>query len=151
MADTNNDDRIARAAQAEGFEEKAPATSKGLVIGLALLAFVLLVSLGAGIYFLMQPGAPTETIRDVVIIVVAFEFMIIGLALVLLIVQLARLVNLLQNEVRPIIDSASDAANTLRGTARFLSENLVSPVIKVNSAMAALRRGLDLLNFSRRK
>lgn len=151
MAEPNSDYRIASAAQAEGFEEKRPATSKGLVVGLALLALVFVGLLGTGIYFLMQPGAPTGTIRDVVIIVVAFEFMIIGLALVLLIVQLARLVNLLQNELRPIIDSASDAANTLRGTARFLSENLVSPVIKVNSAMAALRRGLGLLNLSRRK
>lgn len=147
----SEDSRIARAAQAEGFEEKKPSTPKGLIIGLALLAMVFVGLLGAAIFLLIQPGAPTETIRDVVIIIAAFEFMIIGLAMVILIVQLARLVNLLQNEVRPILDSASDAAYTLRGTARFLSANLVAPVVKVNSAMAALRRGFDLLNFGRRK
>lgn len=152
MADSiSEDNRISRAAQAEGFEEKKPSTSKGFIIGLAVLGLLFVSLLGAAIYFLIQPGAPTETIRDVVIIIAAFEFMIIGLALVILVVQLARLVNLLQNEVRPILDSASDAVYTLRGTARFLSANLVAPVVKVNSAMAALRRGFDLLNFSRRK
>lgn len=146
MADLYMEDRI---AQAELPGNNAP--SKGLIIGLVVLALLLVVGLGAAIYFLLQPGAPTETIRDVVIIVVAFEFMVIGLALVILLVQLARLVNLLQNEVRPIIDSASEAANTLRGTARFLSANLVAPVVKVNAAMAAARRALDMFNFGRRR
>jgi hypothetical protein len=107
----------------------------------------------AGIVFsvwaLLQPGAPTETLRDIFIIVLAVEFMVIGIALVILLVQLARLVNLLQNEVRPILDSANQAANTLRGTASFLSRNLVGPVMKANSVMAAVRRAADMFNFRR--
>lgn len=147
MADGFSNDGYERAE----LEKSSAAPSKGLIIGLVLLVVVLILGLGAGVFFLVQPGAPTETIRDVVIIVVAFEFMVIGLALVVLIVQLARLVNLLQNEVRPIIDSASEAARTLRGTARFLSDNLVAPVVKVNAAMAAARRALDMFNFGRRR
>jgi hypothetical protein len=135
----------------EQFDRETTAPSKGMIIGLAVLALVFVVALGAAVYFLLQPGAPTETIRDIVIILVAFEFMVIGLALVILLVQLARLVNLLQNEVRPIIDSANEAANTLRGTARFLSDNLVEPVVKVNAGLAAARRALDMLNFGRRR
>lgn len=135
----------------EMLEQEVNGPSKGLVIGLVALAVLFVLALGAAVYFLLQPGAPTETIRDIVIILVAFEFMVIGLALVILIVQLARLVNLLQNEVRPIIDSASEAAHTLRGTARFLSDNLVEPVVKVNAGLAAARRALEMFNFSRRK
>lgn len=146
----DDDQRIAMAAKTEGYGEKG-SPSKGIVIVLILLLVVIVGLLGAGIYFLSQPGAPTETIRDVIVIIVAFEFMIVGLAALILLVQLARLVNLIQNELRPIIDSASEAANTLRGTAQFLSKNLVSPVINVNSAMAAVRKGLELLNFRRRK
>jgi hypothetical protein len=141
MADGYSNDRL----------ESGSGPSKGLIIGLVVLVVALLAALGFGVFYLLQPGAPTETIRDVVIIVVAFEFMVIGLALVILIIQLARLVNLLQNEVRPIIDSASEAAHTLRGTARFLSDNLVAPVVKVNAAMAAARRALDMFNFGRRR
>lgn len=147
MADGFSNDRYARAE----LESGSASPSKGLIVGLVLLGVVLILGLGAGVFFLLQPGAPTETIRDVVIIVVAFEFMVIGLALVILIVQFARLVNLLQNEVRPIIDSAGEAARTLRGTARFLSDNLVAPVVKVNAAMAAARRALDMFNFGRRR
>ncbi|MCL4258437.1 MAG: hypothetical protein KJZ53_07910 [Anaerolineales bacterium] len=135
----------------EAYDGEAAGPSKGLVIGLGVLALLFIGALVAAVYFLLQPGAPTETIRDIVIILVAFEFMIIGLALVILLFQLAQLLNLLQNEVRPIIDSASEAANTLRGTARFLSDNLVEPVVKVNAGLAAARRALDMLNFGRRK
>lgn len=135
----------------ESYNGEAAGPSKGLLIGLGVLAVLFIGALAAAVYFLLQPGAPTETIRDIVIILVAFEFMVIGLALVILLFQLAQLLNLLQNEVRPIIDSASEAANTLRGTARFLSDNLVEPVVKVNAGLAAARRALDMLNFGRRK
>jgi len=122
-----------------------------IVIGLVILGLVLLGVGVLAVIYLLQPGTPTETFRDIFIIVLALEFMVIGLALVILLVQLARLINLLQNEVRPILQSTSQAANTLRGTANFLSQNLVGPVLKVNSTIAALRRAADMLNFGRRK
>lgn len=122
------------------------------LMAFALVAFAVLLLAGLiyAVIFLLQPGAPTETLRDIFIIVLVLEFMIIGLALVILLVQLARLINLIQNEVRPILESTSRAADTLRGTAAFLSQNLVGPVMKVNSTMAAVRRAADMLNFRRK-
>jgi hypothetical protein len=143
-------DRIERAAIAEGVEPKKQGSSRGFIFIVVLAALVLLVFGGWGIFSLTQPGAPTEMWRDIFIIVVALEFMIIGIALVVLIIQLAQLVNLLNNEVRPILDSASEAANTMRGTARFLSDKLVNPVVKVNASAAAVRRALELLRFWKR-
>lgn len=143
-------DRIERAARAEGFDPKPPKSSRRLGIFIAILAALLLVGAVTAVIWLLQPGAPTETLRDVFIVLVAFEFMIIGIALVILIIQLAQLVNLLNNEVRPILDSANEAANTMRGTARFLSDKLVNPVVKVNAGVAAVRRALDLVRFWRR-
>ena len=67
----------------------------------------------------------------------------------ILVIQLARLVNLLQNEVQPILDSTNEAANTLRGTAEFISENLAEPVVKLNSYGAALKRLLEILKVAR--
>ena len=141
------DDRIERAARAEGFEPKKEKSSPWFGIFVVTLAILLLVGIIAAVIWLAQPGAPTETLRDIFIILVAFEFMVVGIALVVLVIQLARLVNLLNNEVRPILDSANEAANTMRGTARFLSDKLVNPVVKVNAGMAAVRRALDLLKF----
>jgi len=68
----------------EPYNGEPAGPSKGLLIGLGLLAVLFIGALAAAVYFLLQPGAPTETIRDIVIILVAFEFMIIGLALVIL-------------------------------------------------------------------
>lgn len=122
-------------------------SSRNLLLGLALLGILMLVGLVVGIYFLLQPGSPTETIRDVLIILVAFEFLLVGFALLLLLIQVARLVNLLNNEVRPILESATEAADTMRGTTQFISDKLVAPIVTVNSNVAAVRRALDLLRL----
>lgn len=124
---------------------------RNLAIVAVVLGVLLLAAAIWAVWAMLQPGAPTETIRDIFIIVLALEFMLIGMALVVLVVQLAKLVNLLQNEVRPILESTSEAANTLRGTARFLSDNLTGPVVKANAAIAAIRRAANLLNFGRRQ
>lgn len=142
---------IDRATQAEGFDQPSKKSSRGLTAGLIILGLLLLVGFVAAILYLLQPGAPTESLRDIFIILVAFEFMVIGLTMILLLVQLARLINLLNNEVRPILESASEAANTLRGTSRFLSDKLVAPIVKVSAGVAGFRRALDLLKFWVRK
>jgi hypothetical protein len=76
--------------------------------------------------------------------------LILGFVLVLLIVQLARLINLLQNEIRPILESTNETSRTLRGTAVFLSDNLTEPVIKLNESLASLQRFLELIRPGKR-
>ena len=118
---------------------------KTLIASIIAGVVLILVLLGTAIYFLMQPTAPTDRIRDIFIIVVALESLVIGVALIILIVQLASLINLLQNEVRPILNATSETVNTLRGTAEFLGENVVEPVIKLYGYLAGLKRMLELL------
>jgi len=120
-------------------------TVAGIIAGvILLLALIALAILG-----LLQNSSVTANIRDIFIIFMAFESLIIGVALVVLIVQIASLINLLQNEVRPILKSTSETVNTLRGTTEFLSENLVEPVIKLNSSIAGLRRILELFGMKK--
>ena len=118
----------------------------GVVIGVV----VLLILLGVAIYLLLQPTTPTDKIRDVFIIVVALESLVIGVALVVLVVQLASLINLLQNEIRPILKATNETVNNLRGTAEFLGENMVEPVIKLNGYMAGLNRMLELMGIRKK-
>jgi len=127
-------------------EKQMKRTMTGVIIG----AVILLVLLGVAIYFLLQPATPTDKIRDVFIIVVALESLIIGVALVVLIVQLASLINLLQNEVRPILKATTETVNNLRGTAEFLGENVVEPVIKLNGYLAGLYRMLELMGVKKK-
>ncbi len=121
-----------------------------IIIGIVAAIILVLAGIGVAIYFLLQPSSPTGTIRDIFIIFMAFESLIIGGALIVLIIQVAGLINLLQNEVRPILQSTSETVNTLRGTTEFLSENLVEPVIKLNSYLAGLRKFFDLFGFIRK-
>ena len=118
---------------------------KQLMTGVIAVVVLLVALLGVAVYFLLQPTTPTDKIRDVFIIVVALETLVIGVALIVLVVQLASLINLLQNEVRPILHATSETVNTLRGTAEFLGENVVEPVIKLNGYLAGLKRMLELL------
>lgn len=120
------------------------------IIGVTVGVILLLALMIGSIIYLVQPTSPTEKIRDIFIIFMALEFLLIGLALVILIVQLANLINLLQNEVRPILESTNETANTLRGTAIFLSQNLTEPVIQLNAYVAALRRAVELLGLARK-
>jgi len=122
--------------------ENAEAVNKKYIIVGGLIVLVILTLIVLATIYLVNPAnsARTEQIRDVFIIFLALESLIIGVALVVLIIQLSTLINLLQNEIRPIINSTNETVNTLKGTAQFLSDNLAEPVIKVNQYAAMLKR-----------
>jgi amino acid permease len=128
-------------------QERQMKTIMGAVIAAVV---VILIGLGFAVYALLQPGTPTERIRDIFIIIVALESLVIGVALVILLVQLASLINLLQNEVRPILQATNETINTLRGTAEFLGESVVEPVIKLNGYLASIQRVLELMGLKQK-
>jgi hypothetical protein len=57
-----------------------------------------------------------------------------------LVVQLALLINLLQNEIKPILETTRKTVNTLKGTTAFLSEHAVKPVVNLGSMAAGLKK-----------
>jgi hypothetical protein len=120
-----------------------------IVIGAVAGGLVVLALLVGAIIFLLNPSTPTGKIRDIFIIFMALETLVLGLTLVILIIQIARLINLLQNEIKPILESTNETVSTLRGTTNFLSENLVEPVIKLNEYLAALQKMLSLIGLVR--
>jgi hypothetical protein len=131
--------------------KEADSRSRNIVTIIIIGVVVVLALLGVAIFFLLQPTTPTDRIRDVFIIIVALESLVIGVALIILIVQLASLINLLQNEVRPILTATNETVNHLRGTAEFLGENMVEPVIKLNGYLAGMNRVIELMGFNRKK
>ena len=111
-----------------------------------LAGLVLLAVIGLAVFGLMTAaGNTTERIRDVFIIFMAVESIVIGAALVILIIQLSALINLLQNEVRPILESTRDTVNTMRGTTKFVGDHFATPVIKANTVAAGVKRFFELL------
>jgi len=125
--------------------------TKRIMVAVIVGAVIILAGLIFAIIVLMQPATPTDRIRDVFIIVVALESLVIGVALIVLIIQLASLINLLQNEVRPILTATNETVNNLRGTAEFLGENVVEPVIKLNGYLAGMNRVIELMGINKKK
>lgn len=115
-------------------------TKIGLIIGgIVLLALFI----GAVIFLLNSEKTPT--IRDIFVILLGFELFIIGFAAILLIVQTARLINMFQHEIKPVLDAANETMSTFRGTALFISDALVQPVIKLNGYFASIKQAADLV------
>jgi TRAP-type C4-dicarboxylate transport system permease large subunit len=83
----------------------------------------------------------------IITIFLSLESVVIGVVLVVLVLQVSTLINLVQNEIKPILKSTTDTINTLKGTTEFLSQNLVGPVIKANSYTAGARRLFDLFKI----
>lgn len=122
---------------------KEQVQSKAWII---ILVIILLVALVAGGVFLLarSPDGTTAKVRDIFIIFMALESLVLGVGLIVLILQLATLINLLQNEIKPILDTTSETVNHLRGTTQFLSNNLVEPVLKMNEYLAGLKKIFEI-------
>jgi hypothetical protein len=136
-------------------DPKALRKQRFTIAGIVILVIIFLGLLVTGLVFLLSPGlTSSETVarlRDIFIILMALESLLIGLALTILIIQIARLTNLLENEVKPILDSTNETISNLRGTTKFLSDNLVEPVIKLNEIIAVFQRVTDILHMTRKK
>lgn len=112
-----------------------------VVIGILILALIIGV-----IVLLMSTGSENVgKIRDIFIIFMAFESLLIGAVLIILVVQLAILTNLIQNEVKPILESTQETVNTLKGTTVFISKNVTEPIIVLNGYLAGLKKFFDIL------
>ena len=131
-------------AQAEAQRQQRQIAIIGVVASVVILAFIIFAG-----WFLLQPNTPTDKYRDMFLIFMALESLVIGAALVILIVQIAILINLLNNEIKPVLEATNETIATLRGTTEFLSDNLVEPVMKLNSYIAGLQKMLDIFNIKK--
>lgn len=131
--------------------QQADTGSNKVLIGVVVGAIVILALIIAGVVVLLLPSTDTGRVRDIFIIFMALQSLVTGLALIILIIQLANLINLLKNEVKPIVDSTNETVSNLRGTTVFLSENLVGPVIKMNEYLAGLSEFMKVIGLARRK
>ena len=86
-----------------------------------------------------------QSLRDISIIILAVESIVIGIILAVLLIQVRKLVQLIQEELIPLMNSVNDTMGTVRGTANFVSDRVVSPTIKVWSYGAAARQVMKVV------
>ena len=127
----------------------------------ALAAAVLVVVLMAGLIlfsvFMFRNPATAATLRDVFLVVLGVQSLIIGLLLiailvsiVYLVLKLYNLIHLLQTELRPIVQQADDTVRTVRSRAIFISDSAVKPVIEVMACVAAAKSIIRSFTQSKR-
>lgn len=125
------------------------ASEKKPILAIVIVA-LLVIGLIVGLFFLARAeGQVVSQVRDIFIILMALMMVVIGVAMVVLIIQLANLTNLLQHEIKPILHSTTDTVNTLKGTIRFLSDNVSEPVIKLNESLASVKKLVDIFRIKR--
>jgi hypothetical protein len=119
--------------------------SKTGIILIVVAVLILILLIVAAVFLLRAEPETTAKVRDVFIIFMALTSLILGVSMIILIVQLATLINLLQNEIKPIIYSTNETVNTLRGTVAFVSDHLTEPVIRLNSYLSGFKTFFDLV------
>ncbi|NLG27600.1 MAG: hypothetical protein GX557_06790 [Chloroflexi bacterium] len=90
-------------------------------------------------------------IRDGAIVLLAVESVVIGVLLLLTLVQIRKLVRVLRDQIKPLLQDAKDTMQTVQGTSRFVSDNLVSPIVKAQSYTAGVRSAVHQLLMMNRK
>jgi len=126
--------------------------NKTIFIIIAVVLLLILVGMIIGIVILSgSDQIDVEKVRDIFIIILAFESLVIGGTLIILIVQLALLTNMMQNEIKPILASTKETVKTVKGTSRFISDKAISPILSVAGLLAGGRKLFELVGFIREK
>lgn len=118
-----------------------------LYVALGIIAaLVLAVLFILGVIWLARTQAPTiEALRDLMIIALALVSCVFGITLMLLFVMVVRLLNMLEFEIKPILEKTNETLGTVRGTTTFVSQNVVQPVTRASSYVAGFRKGIAVL------
>ncbi len=93
-------------------------------------------------------------IRDIAVVILALESVIIGIILIIFLWQMIAFIRFMRDEVKPIIGDLQETSRVVKGTTNFLTEEVVSPTIKVSSVIAGLTKAAKTAfkkeRFSRR-
>ncbi len=118
---------------------------KYVIIGV-IVAIVVGV-LGVGLAWLISRygNVQLDVIRDLFIIGLALEGCVFGIALIILLVMVIRLVNTVEFEVKPILEKANQIVGTAKGTTDFVSENVVKPTMDARKRVSGVRAGAKAL------
>jgi len=125
-------------------------TSKSRALLIAMVILISMLFIGVVIGIITLAGKDPETtgqIRDIFIIILAFESLLIGVALIILIIQLAIFANLIQNELKPILVSTKETVSTIRGTSKFIAKRAIVPIISLTSVAAGFSKLLGIIGF----
>jgi hypothetical protein len=135
--DTNPQDTAMKVGSGWSIQRTA-VISAGVLAGIIVLIF--LIGLAFALFSDVEAtAARIEIIKNTIIIIMALEGVLIIASLAILIVQVGRLVNLLQNKAKPVLEDAQEAVSSARGTVEFVGETVTEPIIQLSTFIAGVR------------
>jgi hypothetical protein len=109
----------------------------------ALVVLVLGLIVVGIIYGLYQLGgvdqAPLERLRDIAIIFLIFQLLLVTIVLAGIAAGLIFLIVVLKDQLIPILSEFLETAKRLRGTTEFMTEEAVKPMIRTAGQAAKFR------------
>jgi hypothetical protein len=118
--------------------------SKRTLTWIGIIAAVVVLVIIIGFVLMIQAGV-TGTVRDVIIIILALESLIVGTLMVVLVIQVIALVKMMREEIKPLLESAQDTLESARGTTTFVSKKVITPAISIASTAAGIKRVAEFL------
>lgn len=103
-------------------------------IGIAVIAVLILLGFAA-----MIAAGVIDEVRDILIILLATESLVIGGVTLFLLYQMIMLVTLLREDLIPLIQSAQETVNSARGTTVYVSRKIIVPSAKAATTVARLQ------------
>jgi len=109
----------------------------GVLGGIVLVIFVLglLLALFSDVD---ATAARVQIVRDIFLIILALQSIVIVVALIVLILQISKLINLLRNEVMPILNNTQETIQSAKGTVEFVGKNVSEPITRLGGFFAGL-------------
>jgi hypothetical protein len=111
---------------------------RNILIGVAVILVIIaaLLPIGIGVFGTLDWVARMQAISVAYVsafaCVGAILFVVVAALLALLVFQI-------QNHIVPLLEKATDTMETVKGTTTFVSESVVTPIIKVAGAAAGAR------------
>lgn len=118
-------------------QERGSKAGRNIAIIAGIIVVLALIILA--IYGMVTHPGVTEAIRDISIIVLALVSIVIGIFIIILTWQVWQLTRLVQDEIKPILDSTQRTVSTVRGTTAFMSDKITRPAIEAASMAAGIR------------
>jgi hypothetical protein len=115
------------------------------VVGGVIIVAVLAVLFIATVIFLAQFPGEIKTVRDIFIIILSLVSCLFGIVIIILTVMVVRLVNMIEFEIKPVLERTNETMMMVRGTTTFMSENIVKPATTASGYAAGIRRGWKAL------
>lgn len=122
-------------------------TKRNLFIGGGAIFGLLITGAICYAFFAFPNAAPVT--RDILIILLAIESIVVFVFLGMMIWQLYQLIKLLREEVIPLINTTKDTVEQVKHTTTFVGQSVAAPVISVSGFLAGAKAMIDTARGNR--